>query len=114
MRPSRYAFPAALLCAAGLSIGLCFCVITSFAVPVDPVRLLLACFLAAALFSAVFLLKKSWIWLLVILLLVLLVLLLVLILLILIRLPFSAIFLIFKHLLSVNVTFLRLKVTRVS
>ena len=56
MRPSRYAFPAALLCAAGLSIGLCFCVITSFAVPVDPVRLLLACFLAAALFSAVFLL----------------------------------------------------------
>ena len=61
MRPSRYAFPAALLCAAGLSIGLCFCVITSFAVPVDPVRLLLACFLAAALFSAVFLLKKSWI-----------------------------------------------------
>ena len=69
MRPSRYAFPAALLCAAGLSIGLCFCVITSFAVPVDPVRLLLACFLAAALFSAVFLLKKSWIWLLVILLL---------------------------------------------
>ena len=29
MRPSRYAFPAALLCAAGLSIGLCFCVITS-------------------------------------------------------------------------------------
>lgn len=69
MRPSRYAFPAALLCAAGLSIGLCFCVITSFAVPVDPVRLLLACFLAAALFSAVFLLKKSWIWLLLILLL---------------------------------------------
>lgn len=69
MRPSRYAFPAALLCAAGLSIGLCFCVITSFAVPVDPVRLLLACFLAAALFSAVFLLKKSWIWLLVVLLL---------------------------------------------
>ena len=63
MRPSRYAFPAALLCAAGLSIGLCFCVITSFAVPADPVRLLLACFLAAALFSAVFLLKKSWIWL---------------------------------------------------
>ena len=40
--------------------------------------------------------------------------LLILILLILIRLPFSAIFLIFKHLLSVNVTFLRLKVTRVS
>ena len=38
----------------------------------------------------------------------------ILILLILIRLPFSAIFLIFKHLLSVNVTFLRLKVTRVS
>ena len=69
MRPSKYAFPAALLCAAGLSIGLCFCVITSFAVPVDPVRLLLACFLAAALFSAVFLLKKSWIWLLVVLLL---------------------------------------------
>mgnify|MGYP000752587979 CR=1 FL=1 len=69
MRPSRYAFPAALLCAAGLSIGLCFCVITSFAVPVDPVRLLLACFLAALLFSAVFLLKKSWIWLLVVLLL---------------------------------------------
>ena len=69
MRPSRYAFPAALLCAAGLSIGLCFCVITSFAVPVDPVRLLLACFLAAALFSAVFLLKKSWIWLLAVLLL---------------------------------------------
>ena len=69
MRPSRYAFPAALLCAAGLSIGLCFCVITSFAVPADPVRLLLACFLAAALFSAVFLLKKSWIWLLVVLLL---------------------------------------------
>ena len=29
MRPSRYAFPAALLCAAGLSIELCFCVITS-------------------------------------------------------------------------------------
>lgn len=54
MRPSRYAFPAALLCAAGLSIGLCFCVITSFAVPVDPVRLLLACFLAAALFPRYF------------------------------------------------------------
>ena len=69
MRPSRYAFPAALLCAAGLSIGLCFCVITSFAVPVDTVRLLLACILAAALFSAVFLLKKSWIWLLAVLLL---------------------------------------------
>ena len=69
MRPSRYAFPAALLCAAGLSIGLCFCVITSFAVPVDTVRLLLACILAAALFSAIFLLKKSWIWLLAVLLL---------------------------------------------
>ena len=47
-------------------------------------------------------------------LLLILILLLVLILLILIRLPFSAIFLIFKHLLSVNVTFLCLKVTRVS
>ena len=54
MRPSRYAFPAALLCAAGLSIGLCFCVITSFAVPVDPVRLLLACFLRQRCFPRYF------------------------------------------------------------
>ena len=42
MKPSKYTFFTSLLCASGLSAGLCFCVITSFAVPVDPVRLLLA------------------------------------------------------------------------
>ena len=35
MKPSKYTFFTSLLCASGLSAGLCFCVMTSFAVPAD-------------------------------------------------------------------------------
>ena len=41
MKSSRYTFFTSLLCASGLSGGLCVCIITSFSVPAD--RLLLAC-----------------------------------------------------------------------
>ena len=64
MKPSKYTFFTSLLCASGLSAGLCFCVMTSFAVPADGLSLVCACVLAALLFSALLLLPKSWIWLL--------------------------------------------------
>ena len=64
MKPSKYTFFTSLLCASGLSAGLCFCVMTSFAVPADGLSLVCACILAALLFSALLLLPKSWIWLL--------------------------------------------------
>ena len=64
MKPSKYTFFTSLLCASGLSTGLCFCVMTSFAVPADGLSLVCACVLAALLFSALLLLPKSWIWLL--------------------------------------------------
>ena len=64
MKSSKYTFFTALLCASGLSAGLCFCVITSFSVPADSFSLVSACILAALLFSSLLLLPKSWIWLL--------------------------------------------------
>lgn len=64
MKSSKYTFFTALLCASGLSAGLCFCVITSFSVPADSLSLVSACILAALLFSSLLLLPKSWIWLL--------------------------------------------------
>lgn len=64
MKPSKYTFFTSLLCASGLSAGLCFCVMTSFAVPADGLSLVCACVLAALLFSALLLLPKSWVWLL--------------------------------------------------
>lgn len=64
MKPSKYTFFTSLLCAAGLSAGLCFCVITSFLVSADSLSLVFACVLAALLFSSLLLLPKSWIWLL--------------------------------------------------
>ncbi len=63
MKSSKYTFFTALLCASGLSVGLCFCVITSFSVPADRLSLVCACILAALFFSSL-LLPKSWIWLL--------------------------------------------------
>lgn len=39
MKPSKYTFFTSLLCASGLSAGLCFCVMTSFAVPADGLSL---------------------------------------------------------------------------
>ena len=56
MKPSKYTFFTSLLCASGLSAGLCFCVMTSFAVPADGLSLVCACILAALLFSALLLL----------------------------------------------------------
>ena len=50
MKPSKYTFFTSLLCASGLSAGLCFCVMTSFAVPADGLSLVCACVLAALLF----------------------------------------------------------------
>ena len=64
MKPSRYTFFTSLLCASGLSAGLCFCVITSFSVPADSLLLVCACVLAALFFSALLCCPKSWIWLL--------------------------------------------------
>ena len=64
MKSSKYTFFTALLCASGLSVGLCFCVITSFSVPADRLSLVCACILAALFFSSLLLLPKSWIWLL--------------------------------------------------
>ena len=64
MKPSKYTFFTSLLCASGLSAGLCFCVMTSFAIPADGLSLVCACVLAALLFSALLLLPKSWVWLL--------------------------------------------------
>ena len=55
MKPSKYTFFTSLLCASGLSAGLCFCVMTSFAVPADGLSLVCACVLAALLFSALLL-----------------------------------------------------------
>lgn len=42
MKPSKYTFFTSLLCASGLSAGLCFCVMTSFAVPADGLSLVCA------------------------------------------------------------------------
>ena len=64
MKPSKYTFFTSLLCASGLTAGLCFCVITSFSVPADSLSLVCACVLAALLFSSLLLLPRSWIWLL--------------------------------------------------
>ena len=64
MKSSKYTFFTSLLCASGLSVGLCFCMITSFSVPADSLSLVCACILAALFFSALLLLPKSWIWLL--------------------------------------------------
>ena len=50
MKPSRYTFFTSLLCASGLSGGLCFCIITSFSVPADRLLLACACVLAALFF----------------------------------------------------------------
>lgn len=63
MKPSRCSFVAAILCAAGLSAGLCFCVVTSFSVPTDALRLLIVCVCVSVLFSLLFLLKRTGIWL---------------------------------------------------
>ena len=54
MKPSKYTFFTSLLCASGLSAGLCFCVMTSFAVPADGLSLVCACVLAALLFALFF------------------------------------------------------------
>lgn len=64
MKPSGCSFATAWLCGAGLSAGLCFCVCTSFLVPADALWLALACLFTALYFSSVFLLPKSWVWLL--------------------------------------------------
>ena len=64
MRASKLSFLLSVLCAAALTVGLCFCVITSFSVPADALRLALACMCIALLCSALLLLPKSWIWLL--------------------------------------------------
>ena len=64
MRASKLSFLLSVLCAAALTIGLCFCIITSFFVPADTLRLALACVCIALLCSALLLLPKSWIWLL--------------------------------------------------
>lgn len=62
MKKTAAGFFCAVLCSAGLTIGLCFCVVTSFAVPVTASLLLCACFCGAILTSAVLCLPKSWIW----------------------------------------------------
>ena len=49
MRASRLSFLLSVLCAAALTIGLCFCIITSFFVPADTLRLALACVCIALL-----------------------------------------------------------------
>lgn len=64
MKPSRAAFLTSGLSSSCLTIGLCFCIVTSFSVPVQPPLLVLACIAASFLFSALFLLPKAWIWLL--------------------------------------------------
>ena len=64
MKASRSTFLTSVLCAAGLSIGLCFCLITSFSIPANSLFLICACLLTALLFSSLLLLSKSWIWLL--------------------------------------------------
>lgn len=64
MKASRLSFLLSVLCTAALTIGLCFCIITSFIVPADTLRLALACVCIALLCSALLLLPKSWIWLL--------------------------------------------------
>ena len=42
MKASRLSFLLSVLCTAALTIGLCFCIITSFIVPADTLRLALA------------------------------------------------------------------------
>ena len=64
MKASKLSFLLSVLCAAALTVGLCFCVITSFSVPADTLRLALACVCIALLCSSLLLLPKSWIWLL--------------------------------------------------
>ena len=64
MKGRRFSFFTSLLTASLLAAGLCFCVVTSFEVPVSALSLTMGCALAALLFSAIFLLKRSWIWLL--------------------------------------------------
>lgn len=63
MNGRKYSFFVSVLTAASLAAGLCFCLATSFQIPADARLLALGCAAAAALFSALFLLKKSWIWL---------------------------------------------------
>lgn len=63
MNGRKYSFFVSILTAASLAAGLCFCLVTSFQIPADARLLVLGCAAAAALFSALFLLKKSWIWL---------------------------------------------------
>ena len=63
MNGRKYSFFVSILTAASLAAGLCFCLVTSFQIPADARLLALGCAAAAALFSALFLLKKSWIWL---------------------------------------------------
>ncbi len=53
------AFFASLLCSAALCVGLCFCVITSFSVPVDVSVFLPGCILAALCASALFMLRRA-------------------------------------------------------
>ena len=67
MNGRKYSFFVSVLTAASLAAGLCFCLVTSFQIPADARLLVLGCAAAAALFSALFLLKKSWIWLILIL-----------------------------------------------
>lgn len=67
MNGRKYSFFVSILTAASLAAGLCFCLVTSFQIPADARLLVLGCAAAAALFSALFLLKKSWIWLILIL-----------------------------------------------
>ena len=64
MTGRQFSFFTSLLTASLLAAGLCFCVVTSFEVPVSALSLAMGCVLAALLFSAIFLLKRSWLWLL--------------------------------------------------
>lgn len=64
MSGRKYSFFTSLLASMLLPAGLCFCLITSFGIAVQPLPLLISCVCAAVLFSAVFLPEKSWPWLL--------------------------------------------------
>lgn len=58
MKRTLSAFLASCLCAAALCLGLCFCLVTSFSIPVDAMTLVLGCLCAALCASALFLLRR--------------------------------------------------------
>lgn len=58
MKRTLSAFLASFLCAAALCTGLCFCLVTSFSIPVDAMLLVLGCLCAALCASALFLLRR--------------------------------------------------------